>query len=324
MPLSPELMEQVRAEALDKQLTPQELLSESSGTVYSCPGFEGGGDCDFVSPTLAGVCPFHGQHVEPRCPLRPRRTSARYGRRTIEGQPLHRDPYAPGISKSERRKRLSSFRGDLAPGRGRGQRGTGGRGTGRGKRVDETRQAIPEGSRASSAASRSAARLLERAQGRAKRLGVELGCEVSRAQAIRLRQRLATQRQTKKHAGGSGRRDKRKQGAEISPVTTKVNEKPRAFARQLTDLGYSAVNPTQPGQPGAERGGRRYRLKADPESKKFVHVYGRGKKAERIWLRGNSPWQAGYQQKYGAQVKDLMKPGTKKRRKSSGGTRAPA
>ena len=62
MPLSPELMEQVRAEALDKQLTPQELLSESSGTVYSCPGFEGQ-PCDFTSPTLAGVCPFHGQHV---------------------------------------------------------------------------------------------------------------------------------------------------------------------------------------------------------------------------------------------------------------------
>ena len=244
----------------------------------------------------------------------------RYGRRTIEGQPLHRDPYAPGISKSERRKRLSSFRGDLATRNKPGRRGRP-YDAGGGLTRKQRRKQVSGG-------------LLERTQSRAKRLGVELGSEVSRGQAVQLRRQLAARRRGQNvpgglkparpggfkgpvTGGGGGKPMK-----ELPPPTTKVNEKPRRFSRQLVDLGYSAVNPTKAPAGGAERGGRRYRLKADPESKKFVHVYGRGKKAERIWLRGSSPWQAGYQQKYGAQVKDLMQPGAKKRKKS--GTRAPA
>ena len=251
-------------------------------------------------------------------PTQTKKNKRRYGRRTIEGQPLHRDPYAPGISKSERRKRMQQA-GFNKPGEGRRHpQNTRGRPFDAGRKPAEGLE--PQLTRKQRRKQVSGG-LLERTQGRAKRLGVELGSEVSRAQAVRLRQQLARRRDKPLTTGGGRPMKEAKPGA---PPTTKVNERPQRFSRQLVDLGHSAINPTKAPAGGAERGGRRYRLKADPESKKFVHVYGRGKKAERIWLRGNSPWQAGYQQKYGAQVKDLMQPGTKKRRKSSGGTRAPA
>jgi hypothetical protein len=69
MPLSPELMKQIKEEAAEAQIDVDDLLKEAAATQYRCPGGfdpETGRkieECGFSSPTLAAVCPDHGQHV---------------------------------------------------------------------------------------------------------------------------------------------------------------------------------------------------------------------------------------------------------------------
>lgn len=64
-------------------------------------------------------------------------------------------------------------------------------------------------------------------------------------------------------------------------------------AKQLTGTSAPAVNRVQSG-PGSQRKGKRYRVKWDPNKQRYVHVYGQGEDAKRVYLRKSNPFSKQY------------------------------
>jgi hypothetical protein len=123
--------------------------------------------------------------------------------------------------------------------------------------------------------------VLKRARQRAERLGIENVPErITRGQAVQYRQRLKAIRESKQP--GAGR------------------------AQNLQKVGITAPNVIEQG-PGAERRGQYYQVAWDPVKKRYAHVYGRGKKAERRYLRRTNPWTAVYGEKPGQAAKRMAR-----------------